>query len=82
MKFLLIKIKLLLLFPSYITFDFEGVQWGKMESFLYTDCLLFSLEFLEELGRNMPDDCDVKKQLSQKITLYESHYTKNLIETL
>ena len=43
MKFLLIKIKLLLFFPSYITFDFEGVQWGKMESFLYTDCLLFNL---------------------------------------
>ena len=51
-----------------------------MESFLYTDCLLFSLEFLGELRRNMPDDCDVKKQLSQKITLYESHYTKYFIE--
>lgn len=51
-----------------------------MESFIYIHCLVASLQVLENIDNCIPDRCVEKGILSQKITLYKSHISRNFFE--
>ena len=52
-----------------------------MDAFNFIQCIVASLQLLEDLEKNIPKKCIVeKRRLSQKVSVYKSHLSRNFFE--
>ena len=54
-----------------------------MQTFSFIQCLVASLQLLEDIEKHIPKKCIAeKRKLSQKITVYKAHLSRNFFEPL